>query len=89
MSYQPTTSPLEGDLGRAIERLKELTERACGFLDAQTLNVISFTMAVHLDHHSRKRDETARMEGELQTEQKAISQAWHDLGRDLDGGRTS
>lgn len=85
-----TTNALDGDLARAVARLKELTERASSFLDATAINVISYTMAAHLDYHSQQWDETARMSGELDAEQKAIGQAWRNMGREigLDGGRT-
>ncbi len=78
------TSRFDGDLGRAIERLTELTQRACGFLDATTLNLLSFHVAVYLDCRSKETVETGRMEGELRTEQSAIGHAWRDMGREIE-----
>jgi hypothetical protein len=77
------TSPLDGDLGRAVVRLKTLTDRACGFLDATTLNVLSFHLAVYLDHDADSRAETDRLTGELRTEQEAMRRQWRNLGDEI------
>ena len=77
------TSPLDGDRGRAVVRLKTLTDRACGFLDATTLNVLSFHTATYLDDNANSRTETDRLTGELRTEQEAMRRQWRELGDDL------
>lgn len=82
-----TVDHFDGDLGRAAERLRELTEHACSTLSADILNLTSYRLAVYLDRElGQGLQVTDRMTAELKAEQKASNREWRRLRKDLDGG---
>ena len=80
-------SQFHGDLGRAVERIRELTERACSSLTVETLNQLSFRIALFLDDELGQRFRaTEQMVAELKAERRAIRRAARRLRKDVDGG---
>lgn len=84
MSRKHRRNHFDGDLERAVARLRELADRACGCLDAEKLNLLSFHIAAYLDVDLDQREETDRMRKELRSERQGIDRAWGHLKTELE-----
>lgn len=68
MNDDSSISHFDGDPEKARQRLKDIVSIACSTLDADKLNVISFTIGVHIAAATGERDLAERISADLDAE---------------------